>query len=676
MSDESRQSLPPAKEFPTGKLGTPRGAQRAAPKSQETLPPHAGDTSLPPESLVGAARDPSHGAPPPTVFGRYKIVRLLGAGAMGAVYLAEDTQLGRQVALKMPHLGTHKDATRLERFYREARIAATLHHPHICPVYDVGECQGTHFISTAFVQGKPLTHWIRPQKLLSERVAASLVRKVALALHEAHTHGVIHRDLKPANIMIDQRGEPIVMDFGLARQANCVDQPQITQAGAILGTPSYMAPEQVQGDGSSAGASADIYALGVILYQLLTSRLPFEGSVVSVLAQIATQTAPPPSTHRPGLSSELEKICQTAMARQAGDRFGSMVEFANALGRFLRASAAGTSAAGRDPSTPDATAHSVLLPEGSVVVAATSSEVPGEEMASLAGGQFMPEATAPGRVTRRRQFGLAAMVALLLVAGLVLLPRMFANRPDGSTDSEPVVPEGEYQLPSDAATVAGVVEEEPASVNIEMPDWDAVDPSEVAVMAADEGLEPAEPEESDQSAEVEEAGIFSEEMEGTESTLAEIREPDEEVSEDATEPATGTEEPTATTQVARKSRRPPKPLPFAVNSFWKGNVTQWIKGDKKPASGEFTIQVTERTPSKFKAIFASTDGKIRYEAIGRCSGKTLTWSTVDARVLTGTVGRQSFLARLVTDNRLEFQFSGTTKDFRPTRGAGMANLQE
>src|SRR5262249_44286023 len=161
-------------------------------------------------------------------------------------------------------------------------------------------------------------------------------RKLATALQEAHARGVIHRDLKPSNVMISARGEPIVMDFGLARREEAVEA-RLTKDGAVLGTPAYMAPEQVRGETRTTGPACDIYALGVILYELLAGRLPFQGSVLNSLGKILTQDPPPPSRLRPDLDPQLEAICLKAMAKKVEDRYASMAELAAALAAQLRA---------------------------------------------------------------------------------------------------------------------------------------------------------------------------------------------------------------------------------------------------------------------------------------------------------------------------------------------------
>jgi formylglycine-generating enzyme required for sulfatase activity/predicted Ser/Thr protein kinase len=270
----------------------------------------------------------------PEQFGRYRILRRLGRGGMGSVYLAHDTQLDRRVALKVPHFGPDDGPDARTRFYREARAAATFDHPNLCPVYDVGQHQGIDFLTMPYIEGKPLSEAIGPDRLSPPHQAAAVVRKLALALEEAHQKGVIHRDLKPANIMLNRRRELVIMDFGLARRSSA-DDPRLTQSGAVLGTPAYMPPEQVTGDTAKIGPGCDIYSLGVILYEMLTGRRPFEGPLAAVLGQIMVAEPPPPSRHRPGLDPKLEAICLKAMAKKVEGRYATMGELAAALGDYL-----------------------------------------------------------------------------------------------------------------------------------------------------------------------------------------------------------------------------------------------------------------------------------------------------------------------------------------------------
>jgi formylglycine-generating enzyme required for sulfatase activity len=271
----------------------------------------------------------------PEQFGRYRILKKLGQGGMGSVFLAYDTQLLRKVGLKVPHLEPG-DPTVLQRFYREARAAATLHHPNICPVHDVGEHEGIPYLTMAFIEGRTLAARLQDGEPLPQREAAEIVRKLALALHEAHAKSVIHRDLKPANVMIDHRGEPVVMDFGLARSR---DSTRLTQRGSFMGTPAYMPPEQVRGETDAMGPGCDIYSLGVVLYELLTGRLPFEGPLEVVVAKILTQSPPPPSAYRPDLHPGLEAVCLRAMQKEIAARYTRMGEMAKALGTYLRPAA-------------------------------------------------------------------------------------------------------------------------------------------------------------------------------------------------------------------------------------------------------------------------------------------------------------------------------------------------
>lgn len=270
-------------------------------------------------------------------FGRYRILKTLGEGAMGAVYLALDSQLNRKVALKIPKVNAKEDSRFLVRFLREARSAATLSHPNICPVYDVGEIDGTHFLTMAYIQGHSLSEFISPEKPHRERNVAYLIRRVALALHEAHINGLIHRDVKPANIMIDQRNEPIIMDFGLARYLDDADDPRLTRDGAILGSPAYMSPEQVEARPGQVGPASDIYSLGVIFYELLTGQLPFQGSIASIIGQIVSKDPEHPCKLRPEVNPRLAEICMKAIAKRIEDRYSSMKELAAAIAEYLKA---------------------------------------------------------------------------------------------------------------------------------------------------------------------------------------------------------------------------------------------------------------------------------------------------------------------------------------------------
>jgi HEAT repeat protein len=266
---------------------------------------------------------------PPATLGRYQLVRLLGRGGMGTVYLARDPKLERDVALKIPSADLRADPRAGEQILGEARAAAGLHHPNICPVYDVGAVDDFPYITSAYIDGEPLSAMARRSPRLSERDAARLVATVARAIDFAHERGIVHRDLKPSNIMIDRHGNPVVMDFGLARRVPTEPAPSNTDTGPV-GSPAYIAPEQVAA--SKAGPASDIFSLGVVLYEVLTGRLPFPGpSIADVFRQVVHDPPPRPSQLRPGLDPALEAICLKALAKWPPDRYRSMGEMATAL---------------------------------------------------------------------------------------------------------------------------------------------------------------------------------------------------------------------------------------------------------------------------------------------------------------------------------------------------------
>jgi serine/threonine protein kinase len=281
---------------------------------------------------------------------------------MGAVYLAEDTELQRRVAVKVPTFPAGEKPELLERFYREARSAATLHHPNICPVYDIGEHEGTRYITMGYLRGPPLSNLIGSEKIRSQHTVVRLVRKIALALAAAHAKGIVHRDLKPANILLDERGEPVVTDFGLARRLGQAEDSRLTQEGTILGTPAYMAPEQVTADPNLVGPACDLYSLGVILYELLTGQLPYRGSITAVLARIIQGTFPRPREHRPDLDPRLEAICLKLMARTPQERYASAAEAVGVLDHWLLQASPARVASQRSPALPLANAPGSLPP--------------------------------------------------------------------------------------------------------------------------------------------------------------------------------------------------------------------------------------------------------------------------------------------------------------------------
>jgi hypothetical protein len=272
--------------------------------------------------------------PLPQAIGRYEVLAVLGEGGMGTVYKAHDPQLRRLVAVKVPRFDGPQTAraVALQRFLREAHAAAGVRHPHVCPIHDVGEHDGLPFVVMDYVEGRSLAERLEAGHFADCRAAAALVRQVADALDAVHARGLVHRDLKPGNILLDTGGRALLTDFGLARPLQAAEA--LTVAGELVGTPAYMAPEQLKPDAGAVGPWTDVYSLGVVLYQMLCGRLPFYGSVEGVLYQIAHATPPPPSQFREDLDPALGRILLRMLAKQPEARFRTAREVVEAIDRW------------------------------------------------------------------------------------------------------------------------------------------------------------------------------------------------------------------------------------------------------------------------------------------------------------------------------------------------------
>jgi eukaryotic-like serine/threonine-protein kinase len=268
-------------------------------------------------------------------FGHYELLEPIAKGGMGIVYKARQRSLNRIVAIKMILAGQFADEDDVGRFYAEAEAAAALSHPNIVAIHEIGEVSGQHFFSMDYIEGQSLSGLIAENPVPPRR-AAELMITISETMEFAHENGVVHRDLKPANVLLDKRQRPLITDFGLAKQVN-TSQSQRTMAGSIVGTPSYMPPEQAAGRLDQVGAWSDLYSLGAILYELITGRPPFRASSPFETIRQVLETEPPsPRVLNPSVPKDLETICVKCLQKERTRRYGSAQELADELKRFLR----------------------------------------------------------------------------------------------------------------------------------------------------------------------------------------------------------------------------------------------------------------------------------------------------------------------------------------------------
>src|SRR5258705_2918507 len=266
--------------------------------------------------------------------GDYELLEEVGRGGQGVVFRARQKSLNRTVALKVISLGQWASKAHLKRFRLEAEAAARLEHPGIVPIHEVGERDGSCYFSMKFIEGGQLDEVVK-QAPMSIRQAAELIAKVARTVHYAHEHGILHRDIKPGNILLDQKGQPHLTDFGLARLVE--SESTVTRTLEVLGTPSYMAPEQAVGNNDVVSSVTDVYGLGAVLYQLLTGHAPFAGGTTYETIKLLLDTEPrPPRLLNPKIDRDLSTICLKCLEKDPKLRYASAFALAEDLEHWLK----------------------------------------------------------------------------------------------------------------------------------------------------------------------------------------------------------------------------------------------------------------------------------------------------------------------------------------------------
>src|SRR5437867_949796 len=297
-----------------------RGSVENTETSDATAAPHIKKAPRPAKTLAN--------------FGDYELLEEIGRGGQGVVYRAHQKSLNRTVALKVIGLGHWATQAHLKRFRLEAEAAASLEHPGIVPIHEVGERDGSCYFSMKFIEGGQLDEMVRHEPMPIRR-AVELIAKVARTIHYAHERGILHRDIKPGNILLDAKGEPHLTDFGLARLVET--ESTVTRTMEVLGTPSYMAPEQAVGNNAQLTSATDVYGLGAVFYQLLTSHPPFAGGTTYETIRLVLDTEPrQPRLWNPKIDRDLNTICLKCLEKDPRRRYSSALALAEDLERWLK----------------------------------------------------------------------------------------------------------------------------------------------------------------------------------------------------------------------------------------------------------------------------------------------------------------------------------------------------
>jgi beta-lactam-binding protein with PASTA domain/tRNA A-37 threonylcarbamoyl transferase component Bud32 len=376
--------------------------------------------------------------------GRYRIVRKLGSGGMANVYLAEDEDLGRRVAIKILNDRYANDELFIERFRREAKSAAALSHPNIVSVYDRGEAEGTYYIAMEVIEGRSLKELIMTRGPLPIPQALAYSHEILEALRFAHRHGIIHRDIKPHNILIGERLK--VTDFGIARAG----ASQMTEAGSIMGTAQYLSPEQARG--APVTASSDLYSVGIVLYEMLTGKVPFTGdSAIEIAMKHLNEAPKPPSKIRPEIPDDLDQVVLRALAKNPEDRYQTAEEFSEDLHRVE---------AGLPLSPETSEAATALLAAPALAGDGSTEVLAGTAVTRPQGPPPPPTARTPPPYgpgyyeeppRKRRRWGPWLLVALLLAAAGIAGWYVFSQIQDQLAANEPVAVPNVVGLKEEAA---------------------------------------------------------------------------------------------------------------------------------------------------------------------------------------------------------------------------------